>query len=689
MDRHSFIQIAVLFFFSFGAPRISAQQPTVAREWSEAVLYAMQGDLARPAVQSRNFFHFSIALYDAWAAYDTVAQPYLLGKALIAGQTCPFSGIPQPTDVEAARKEAMSFAAYRFLSARFIHSPEGSGATQRFKEIMAKHGYDFHNLSTQYSTGSPAALGNHIAQCVLQLAQRDGSNEHDNHLYPEYQPVNPPLQVFEPGPAPIRDPNRWQPLKVKHAIDKDGYPMAECRCGGSPMWMLIDSVDRNGRLITGTQTCQAPMWGQVKPFALKKQDQKIFRRKTLVYRLYHDPGSFLPRLDTVQGGGTSSDFIANFSLVAAWSAFLDPADGVLWEVSPGSMGNVQQYPRSMAELPDFYNLQTGRDPGAGHPLNPRTGRPYTPQKVPRGDFIRVAVQYWAEGPNQETPAGNWLTLLNYVSDQPGLAKRFNGKGPVMSDLEWDVKAYFLLAGALHDAAISAWGIKGWYDTARPVTALRYLAARGQSTDPQQPSYHPAGIRLIPGRIELIKKGDPLAGSANEHLGKIKYFAWKGTPGREDSTTQKGGVGWILAENWRPYQPKSFVTPPSGGFVSGHAVLSHAAAEALTLLTGDPYFPGGLGEYAVKANSDFLRIEKGPGVDVSLQWATYRDAADQASLSRIWCGVVTPFDDMPGRTIGMETGKSAFQLAKTYFYKDRDGDGYLNYEDRDDQDAAVW
>ena len=31
---------------------------------------------------------------------------------------------------------------------------------------------------------------------------------------------------------------------------------------------------------------------------------------------------------------------------------------------------------------------------------------------------------------------------------------------VLNDLEWDVKAYFTLGGAVHDAAVSAWGIKG-------------------------------------------------------------------------------------------------------------------------------------------------------------------------------------------------------------------------------------
>lgn len=682
------VRFAALLLFALFFQNLAAQR-SIAREWSEALHQTMQEDLARPAVQARNLFHFSLALYDAWAAYDDEAQPYLLGKT-VEGFECPCKGVPAPTDVETARKEAMSFAAYRLLTSRFSYSPQSAGAVYRFREIMQKHGYDFRDNSANYSSGSPAALGNYLAQCILQMGHQDGANEGGNYLNPNYRPANPPLDLAEPGPGMLHKPNRWQPLKLNRVIDHDGYPMLECRCIGRPLSTLIDSVDKSGRHITGTQNFQCPAWGQVKPFALKKQNSKIGRRDGHNYRLYFDPGNdFLPQLDTAKGGGTSQDYMWNFALVAAWSALLDPNDGALWDVSPRSMGNVQRYPKNLAELRDFYDLQTGRDPGTGHERNPRTGQPYTPKMVPRGDFTRAAVQYWAEGPDAETPPGHWLALLNYVSDQPGLVKKFNGKGHVMSDLEWDVKAYFLLGGALHDAAIATWGLKGWYDGVRPITALRYLAARGQSTDTKLPSYHPAGIPLLPGRIELVQKGDTLAGSENEHLGKIKLYVWKGPLAVADPDAQTAGVGWMLAENWYPYQPKTFITPPFAGFVSAHAAFSHAAAEALTLLTGDAYFPGGLGEFTINANSQFLRIEKGPSVDVSLQWATYRDAAAQASLSRIWAGTNAPFDDIPGRLIGTEVGTAVFHFAKGYFYKDRDGDGHLSCDDCDDNNPTLY
>jgi hypothetical protein len=285
--------------------------------------------------------------------------------------------------------------------------------------------------------------------------------------------------------------------------------------------------------------------------------------------------------------------------------------------------------------------------------------------VPRGDYTRALAEFWADGPDSETPPGHWFVILNKVNDHPDLQKRFRGVGPVLSDLEWDVKAYFALGGALHDVAITAWGIKGWYDSIRPISAIRAMADRGQSSDPALPRYDPEGIPLIPGFVELVAPGDELAGDGNEHVGKIKLYAWRGPNAIRDPSAEVAGVGWILAEHWWPYQRPSFVTPPFAGYISGHSTYSRAAAEVLTLLTGDAYFPGGLGEFHLKKN-EFLVFENGPSVDLTLQWATYRDAADQTSLSRIWGGIHPPADVMPGRLIGGRVGTQAFLLAEHYF-----------------------
>jgi len=310
-------------------------------------------------------------------------------------------------------------------------------------------------------------------------------------------------------------------------------------------------------------------------------------------------------------------------------------------------------------------LMDGGDHGTGRTVNPRTGLPYTPQMVPRGDYTRVLAEFWADGPNSETPPGHWFTILNYVSDHPLFVKKFKGQGPVVDDLQWDCKSYFALGGAVHDAAISAWSIKGYYDYVRPISALRWMAVQGQCSNSSQPHYSVKGVPLVPGCIELVQHGDPLAGSGDVNVNKVKLFAWRGPNYIANPASDTAGVGWILAENWWPYQRPTFVTPPFAGFISGHSTYSRAAAEVMTLLTGDEYFPGGMSEFFAPHNQ-FLVFEDGPSVDVTLQWATYRDASDQCSLSRIWGGIHPPIDDMPGRLIGRRIGVNAFHHAEDYF-----------------------
>jgi hypothetical protein len=72
---------------------------------------------------------------------------------------------------------------------------------------------------------------------------------------------------------------------------------------------------------------------------------------------------------------------------------------------------------------------------------------------------------------------------------------------------------------------------------------------------------------------------------------------------------------------------------------------------------------------VAKKDEFLAFEKGPSVDVVLQWATYRDASDQTSLSRIWGGIHPPADDIIGRLIGAQIGIDAFNFAVSYFSSD--------------------
>lgn len=626
---------SVLAFSAAGASH------SVARQWNEVLIEAIRHDLARPTVHARNLFHTSVAMYDAWAAYDTVAQTFFLGKT-VGGYTCPFTGISAPVDIHASRDTAVSYAAYRLLSWRFRTSPGAVAALHRFDSLMITLGYDTAFHSTDYSAGSAAALGNYIAAKLIDFGLQDGSNEQGKYANQHYQPVNPPLIPVLPGDTVLIDPNRWQPFTLKIFIDQ------------------------SGNVIPGDTTkCLSPEWGQVVPFALRPSDMILYSRGGFDWPVYHDPGP-PPFMDTLNPDGELTNaYRWAFSLVAVWSGQLNPDDTTLWDISPASIGNIQNLPTTLSDLRNFYSLTGGGDIGTGRNLNPRTGQPYQPQMVPRGDYTRVLAEFWADGPSSETPPGHWFTILNYVDDHPLFQKRWRGTGPVMDDLEWDVKSYFALGGAVHDAAISAWGIKGWYDYVRPISAIRWMAGHGQCSDTALPHYSRAGIPLVPGHIELVQEGDSLAGPGGKNIGKIKLWAWRGPDSTKNPLTQVMGVGWILAENWWPYQRPSFVTPPFPGYVSGHSTYSRAASELMTLLTGDEYFPGGMGEFFAPKN-EYLVFEDGPSVDVTLQWATYRDASDQCSLSRIWGGIHPPVDDMPGRLIGRTVGPAAFQLAEQYF-----------------------
>jgi len=614
---------------------------SIARVWNEALLNGIRNDFARPTVHSRNLFHTSAMMYDLWAVFDETADTYLLDKTL-NGYTCALGSFPVPADVKAAREEAISFAAYRLLSHRFANAPGADIVTEDFDNTLAALGYDRNFVSTDYASGSAAALGNHMAECVISYGLQDGANEGNGYALRNYEPVNDPLAPTQKGNITLTNPDRWQPLSFDEFRDQSGNIFF----GETPEFV-------------------GPEWGMVLPFSLKTEDLSIYKRGGADWWVYFDPGE-PPFIDDVILGLPRGEYYKwGFQLVSLWSSHLDPDDGVLWDISPASIGNIQEFPQTLGQYKNFYNEETGGDPSPGHSINPVTGEPYAPQLVPRGDYARVLAEFWADGPDSETPPGHWFTILNYVSDHPLLEKRFGGEGEVLDDLEWDVKAYFTLGGAMHDTAITAWGIKGWYDYIRPISAIRYMADQGQSSESQAADYSDEGIQLIPGFIERVEAGDSLAGENDEHVGKIKLFAWRGPDYVEDPETDYAGVGWILAENWWPYQRPSFVTPPFAGYVSGHSTFSRAAAHVLTMLTGDEYFPGGLGEFVAKKN-EFLVFEEGPSVDVVLQWATYQDASDQTSLSRIWGGIHPPADDIPGRLIGDMVGPEAFEFAVQYF-----------------------
>jgi len=517
-------------------------------------------------------------------------------------------------DPDADRATAISFAAYRLLSHRYALSPNARTTQAHLDARMAAHGFD--TSFTSADGEAPAAVGNRIGYAMIAYGRNDGADEDHNYIDPTYTPVNQPLTVKLPGTV-MADPKRWQPLALDVLVTQNGI-------------VLPDKI----------QTAIGLRWNGVAPFALTRTDSRA---------VYIDPGP-PPHLDASRCADDPFRQAAVRSLEL--SSELTPDDGVTIDVSPGAYGD----------------NPLGTNDGTGRPLNPVTGAPYAPQVVKRGDFGRVMAEFWADGPNSETPPGHWNVLANQVSDRMAAEdKRIGGTGPVVGALEWDVKLYLALGGAVHDAAVVAWGLKRKYDSVRPISMIRWMGERGQCSDPSGPSYDPAGLPLVPGLIEVVTPESSAPGERHEALapyaGEIAVRAWPGQPA--SPTTAYSGVAWTRARTWVPYQKATFVTPAFPAYTSGHSTFSRAAAEVLTAITGSPFFPGGLAEFVAGAGA-YLTFERGPTTDVRLQWATYYDAADQAGQSRLWGGIHIPADDFNGRITGSEIGLAAWAKAQTYF-----------------------
>jgi len=562
-------------------------EPGIARIWNEAALDAIRIDFPNPAVHARNLFHLSVSMWDVWAAYDPVATGYL-HREFIASQN--------PAD---DRREAISYAAYRLLSARYLRSLHASASQLRLDFLMEDLGYPI--ATTRVDGDSPAALGNRVAATIIDWGASDGSLEENNYHNSGYRPANQPLVLANSGTI-LANPNRWQPLRFEVALSQ------------------------NGLFTLSTQIYAGSQWGEVRPFALHPTAST-----------YLDPGA-PPQL----GGKGSTDYKNGTLEVIRYSSWLDPDDGVVIDISPRSKG-----------------LNTlGQNDGSGHgpAPNPATGLPYEEQWAKRADYGRAIAEYWADGPDSETPPGHWNTLANEVSDHPELERRFRGQGEDMDRLEWDIKLSFALNSALHDAAVAAWGCKRFYDYVRPISSIRHLSGLGE-------------LPMVPGLVEKITATSSAPGQRHANLltggaaiGNTAILAWGGEPA--NPATEYTGSQWIRGEDWLPYQRDTFVTPAFAGYVSGHSAFSRAAAEVLAYFTGDPYFPGGLYSHSVPAGS--LEFEDGPSTDLTLQWATYFDAADAAGLSRLYGGIHFTVDDGPGRIMGATAGLQALNLVKKYF-----------------------
>ena len=210
---------------------------------------------------------------------------------------------------------------------------------------------------------------------------------------------------------------------------------------------------------------------------------------------------------------------------------------------------------------------------------------------------KVIAEYWADGPSSELPPGHWEVFAAFVSarDHHTLAQ--------------DVKMFFALANAIHDAAIATWECKRYYDYVRPVTAIRHLF-RGK-----------------------------------------RIRGWTGTT---EAT--------IDGEAWRPYQVSSFPTPPFPEFTSGHSAFSMAGAEVLSRFTGSDAFGASYTQPVP------LRVEPGlaTAAGTVLSWSSFSAAAQEAGESRLYGGIHFYEGNVAGLAMGRKVGAQAFERAQAHW-----------------------
>lgn len=102
------------------------------------------------------------------------------------------------------------------------------------------------------------------------------------------------------------------------------------------------------------------------------------------------------------------------------------------------------------------------------------------------------------------------------------------------------------------------------------------------------------------------------------------------------------INKYIDPNWRPY----IQTPPFPSYVSGHSVISAASAEIMTDYFGEPfqYTDTSLVEFGIKSRT----------------FKSFRDAAWEASLSRLYGGIHYRSDLEQGTLVGQKLGAHIVQ-----------------------------
>ena len=106
-------------------------------------------------------------------------EPFLLG-ATWGGHTIPFYGVVPPSSQEESielSEAAINYAMYRLINHRFENSPGGEYTLGLAHDLFVANGGDPDYTSPDYITDGGAALGNYLAQEIIEFGLQDGSNE--------------------------------------------------------------------------------------------------------------------------------------------------------------------------------------------------------------------------------------------------------------------------------------------------------------------------------------------------------------------------------------------------------------------------------------------------------------------------------------------------------------------------------
>ncbi len=210
---------------------------------------------------------------------------------------------------------------------------------------------------------------------------------------------------------------------------------------------------------------------------------------------------------------------------------------------------------------------------------------------------KAIVEFMRDGPRSTGQTGHWIRFAQDLSRRDKYS------------LDQDVKLYFTVANVTFDAFIACWDTKRAYDSSRPWTLIHHYF-----------------------------KGQTIKG-------------WAGP---------EGGVREMPAEEWHPYSPESFITPPFPGYISGHATVSGAAAKIIALFSGSDVFG------FVERRPSSAMTEKNPGDEVTLDLPTWSQTAEMAALSRAMGGYHIPVDNNVGLKVGRELASWSWPRYQAYF-----------------------